>query len=217
MTLKLVFLSIFALTSSAAATCNHPYVPSALNTSWTYSSSASGGGYTMRVVSNDGGAFVLENAFKTMKIQSKVRCASDGSLIQEQYSSISGLNAKTETLSFSGVAFPAPNQWVIGGKWTHAYKIKMSIAAGDQTITQSGTVTIDSKIVGSESVAVPAGKFTALKVAQTINLDMVMTMKGGSRPMKTTVTTTTWYARDVGVVKSMSDKFTSMLTDFVKV
>jgi len=54
----------------------------------------------------------------------------------------------------------------------------MSIAAGDQTITQSGTVTINSKIVGSESVAVPTGKFTALKVAQTINLDMVMTMKG---------------------------------------
>ena len=93
----------------------------------------------------------------------------------------------------------------------------MSIVASDQTITQSGTVTINSKIVGSESVAVPTGKFTALKVAQTINLDMVMTMKGGSRPMKTTVTTTTWYTHDVGVVKSMSDKFTSMLTDFVKV
>ena len=217
MNVKLTVLTILALTSNAWAVCNHPYVPSTPNTRWTYKSSIAGGDYTMRVVSNDGQSFVLENAFKTMKIQSKVRCASDGSLVQEQYSSITGLNAKTETLSFSGVAFPAPNQWVIGGKWTHAYKIKMSITAGDQIITQAGTVTISSKIVNSENVSVPAGKFTALKVAQTINLDLMMKMTGGSRPIKTTVTTTTWYARDVGVVKSISDKVTSMLTDFVKV
>lgn len=217
MTAKLTLLAIFALTSSASAACNHPYVPSTPNTRWTYESSIAGGDYTMRVVNNDGQSFVLENAFKSMKIQSKVRCASDGSLIQEQYSSISGLNAKTETLSFSGVAFPAPNQWIIGGKWTHAYKIKMTIAAGDQTITQSGTVTINSKIVGSEVVAVPAGKFSALKVAQTIKLDMVMKMKGGSRPIKTTVSTTTWYARGVGVVKSLSGTTTALLTDFVRV
>ena len=217
MTAKLTLLALLALTSSASAACNHPYVPSTPNTRWTYSSSVDGGGYTMRVVSNDGSSFVLENAFKAMKIQSKVRCASDGSLIQKQYSSIIGLNAKTETLSFSGVAFPAPNQWVIGGKWTHAYKIKMTIAAGDQTITQSGTVTINSKIVGSEVVAVPAGKFSALKVAQTINLDMVMKMQGGSRPIKTTVVTTSWYARGVGVIKSVSDTIISQLTDFVRV
>ena len=217
MTLKLTLLTLFTLTSSAVAACNHPYVPATPNTRWTYSSSITGGGYTMRVVSNDGAAFVLANAFKTMKIQSKVRCAGDGSLVQEQYSNISGLNAKTETLSFSGVAFPAPNQWVVGGKWTHAYKIKMSIAAGGQTVTQAGTVTINSTIVASESVSVPAGKFTTLKVSQTINLDMVMTMKGSSRPMKNTVTTTTWYGRDIGVVKSISGTTVSQLTDFVKI
>ena len=168
----------------------------------------------MRVVSNDGGAFVLENAFKTMKIQSKVRCASDGSLIQEQYSSISGANTRTQTLSFSGVAFPSAKQWVIGGQWAQSFKIKMIIGLGNPRGVQLWTVKTASKTLSSENVSVPAGKFTALKVAQTIDLELVT--QDDTTPMKSTETTIAWYARGIGVVKSSSGKFTSMLTDFVK-
>ena len=168
----------------------------------------------MRVVSNDGGAFVLENAFKTMKIQSKVRCASDGSLIQEQYSSISGANTRTQTLSFSGVAFPSAKQWVISGQWAQSFKIKMIIGLGNPRGVQLWTVKTASKTLSSENVSVPAGKFTALKVAQTIDLELVT--QDDTTPMKSTETTIAWYARGIGVVKSSSGKFTSMLTDFVK-
>jgi hypothetical protein len=99
-------------------------------------------------------------------------------------------NMKIETLSYEGAAFPAPAKWVVGASWTNMFKVKISVSMGQQAMTQSGTMKIDSKIEAQETVKVPAGTFTALKVTQTIQQDMQMSVGGKSTPVKNTIITT---------------------------
>jgi hypothetical protein len=105
---------------------------------------------------------------------------------------------------------------LVGGSWTNKFKVKMSIKMGARETNASGTMTILSKIAAEESVKVPAGTFTTLKVTQTIGQDLTMSMGGKSVPMKNTITTTSWYARGVGLVKSVASTITTQLVEFGK-
>lgn len=214
----LLIATIAALSSSAWAACNHPYFPSAANTTWLYQSSLKNTEHTTKIISNSGSSFVLENNFGKLKVKNTIKCESDGSLTQSEYPSMTGLSAnmKIETLSSEGVAFPAAAKWVVGASWTNLFKVKISVAMGEQTMTQSGTKKISSKIAAEETVKVPAGTFTALKVMQTINQDMMMTIAGKSTPVKNTITTTSWYAKNVGLIKSVASSITTQLMKFTK-
>jgi hypothetical protein len=214
----LLLATITALSSSAWAACNHPYFPSAANTTWLYQSSLKNTEHTTKVLSNNGSSFVLENNFGKLKVKNTIKCESDGSLTQTEYPSMSGLSAnmKIETVSYEGAAFPAPAKWVVGASWTNMFKVKISVAMGEQTMTQSGTMKIDSKIVGQETIKVPAGTFSALKVTQTIQQDMLMNFGGKSTPVKNTITTTSWYAKNVGLIKSVASSITTQLMKFTK-
>jgi hypothetical protein len=214
----LMIVTLTALASSAWAACDHPYFPSAANTTWQYQSSLKNQQNTTTVLSNNGSSFVLENNFGTLKVKNTIKCEADGSLTQSEYPSMTGLSAnmKIETLSSEGVAFPAAAKWVVGASWTNSFKVKISVSMGAQAMTQSGTMNISSKIVGQETIKVPAGTFSALKVTQTIQQDMQMSVGGKSTPMKNTITTTTWYAKNVGVVKSIASTITTQLLKFTK-
>lgn len=144
----------------------------------------------------------MENNFGSLKVKNMIKCEPDGSLTQTEYPSMSGLSAnmKIQTVSYEGAAFPAPTKWVVGSSWTNSFKVKISIAMGEQTIIQSGTMKINSKIVAQETVNVPAGTFTALKVTQTIAQDMLMSIGGKITPVKNTISTTSWYAKNVGLI-----------------
>jgi hypothetical protein len=214
----LLIASISALSSSAWAACDHPYFPSAANTTWQYQSSLKNQQNTTKVISNNGSSFVMENNFGTLKVKNTIKCESDGSLTQSEYPSMTGVSAnmKIETLSSEGVAFPPAAKWVVGSSWTNSFKVKISVSMGAQAMTQSGTMNISNKIVGQETVKVPAGTFSALKVTQTILQDMQMSVGGKSTPMKNTITTTSWFVKNVGLVKSVASTITTQLLKFTK-
>jgi hypothetical protein len=214
----LLIATIAALSSSAWAACNHPYFPSATNTTWQYQSSLKNTEHTTKIISNNGSSFVMENNFGSLVVKNTIKCENDGSLTQTEYPTMSGLSAnmKIETVSYEGAAFPAPAKWVVGSSWTNSFKVKISIAMGQQNMMQTGTMKISSKIVAQETVKVPAGTFNALKVTQTIAQDMLMNIGGKSTPVKNTISTTTWYARNVGVVKSIASSNTTQLLKFTK-
>jgi hypothetical protein len=214
----LLIATTITLSSSAWAACDHPYFPSAANTTWQYQSSMKNTEHTTKIISNSGSSFVMENNFGSLVVKNTIKCESDGSLTQTEYPSMSGLSAnmKIETISYEGAAFPAPAKWVVGSSWTNSFKVKISVAMGQQTMTQSGMMKISSKIAAEETVKVPAGTFTALKVTQTIAQDMQMTIAGKSTPVKNTISTTTWYAKNVGVVKSIASSITTQLLKFTK-
>ena len=211
-------LATLAFSSSAWAACDHPYFPSAANTVWTYQSSYKDTQNTTKIISNTGSSFVLENTIGKMKVKNTIKCESDGSLTQTEYPSLSGLNANVtiQTLSYEGAAFPPAAQWLIGAGWTNKFKIKMTIKTAAQETNASGTMTVVSKIEKEETVKVPAGTFTALKVTQTIAQDLKMEMGAQSVPMKNTITTTSWYARNVGLIKSVASTITTQLLKYTK-
>jgi hypothetical protein len=214
----LFLIATFALTSSAWAACDHPYFPSAANTTWTYQSSFKNTQNTTKVLSNNGSSFVVENNIAKLKVQNTIKCESDGSLTQTEYPNMTGLSAnmKIETISYEGAAFPPATRWIVGATWSNLFKVKISINMGTRAMTQSGTMTINSKIDGEDTIKVPAGTFTTLKVTQTIQQDMVMNLGGNSVPMKNTIVTTNWYARGVGLVKSVAATITTQLIKFSK-
>jgi hypothetical protein len=123
---------------------------------------------------------------------------------------------KIQTISYEGVAFPPAARWVVGATWANAFKVKISISLGARDMVQSGKMTIDSKIEKEETIKVPAGTFTALKVTQNIKQDMTMDIGGKSTPIKNTFTTTSWYAKNVGLIKSMVSTTTTQLLKFSK-
>ncbi len=214
----LLIATITLLSSSAWAACDHPYFPSAANTTWQYRSSMKNTEHTTKILSNSGLSFVMENNFGSLKVKNTIKCESDGSLTQTEYPTMSGLSAnmKIETVSYEGAAFPAPAKWVVGSSWTNSFKVKISIEMGKSTMNQSGTMKISSKIAAEETVKVPAGTFTALKVTQTIAQDMLMNIGGKSTPVKNTITTTSWYAKNVGLIKSVASSITTQLMKFTK-
>ena len=160
----------------------------------------------------------MENSIAKLKVKNTIKCESDGSLTQTEYPNITGMNAdiKIQTLSYEGAAFPPPAQWLVGATWTNKFKIKMNIKMGARETNANGTMTIVSKIAAEESVKVPAGTFSALKVVQTIQQDLTMSVGGNSVPMKNTIATTNWYARGVGLVKSVASTITTQLVKFTK-
>ncbi len=210
------------LSATAVAACNHPYYPSTPKTTWVFENSGfSSSQYTQRILSGDALGFTVENDFGKLKIQNTIDCAADGSLVQTRYATLSGAaNIKVETLSHSGAAFPPAAQWIVGGGWTYSYKVKITSSMSGQNMAQSGTVSIESTILKEETVKVPAGTYTALKVSQKIVLNLTMTLNGKNTPINTTNTSTSWFVKGVGLVKSVTavgkQTSTSQLVSFTK-
>lgn len=216
MNLKILLTAAFAVLPVAAAQCDHPYFPAYPNTQWTYSGSAQNVGYTQRTVSNTGNAIVLENAYANgVKVTARMTCAKDGSLLQPQYTSLTG--GKIETLSYTGATFPPPDRWNVGTKWSYSYRVRITVVTGGQTAVQTGTVKVDSTITSQEDVKVPAGTFSALKVDQVMTANLTNTLAGRSTPVNTTVKSTSWFANGVGMVRTVTNNVTQQLVSFVKV
>ena len=220
---KLIALVAVALTSSAWAACDHPYYPAALGMSWTYSLGLTGSNLetTTRVVSADAQRYVAETVTKTSSTREEVKCQSDGSLIRATYISSFESNsqsAKGQFITDSGVTIPAPQLWVIGTQWTYTMKSRYVANFKAESVVQTDTTeTVHSKIVGVELIAVPAGKFRALKVMQTTQSNATVAQNGKATTSKENSTGTFWYARGVGVVKSSGKDFTYALTSFIKI
>lgn len=169
------------------------YFPLRVGDSWTYRNSEEGG-FTFKVVSEEpqaGGAsrFTVEllSGVKIISVFSKT----EGRVLlhAEQYPEHEGMEAKYEP--------PKPylvNPLTVGQKWQWT-----GLDPARVEVRES------SRVVGTESVTVPAGTFRAMKVVTEIS--------GAAEK-----TRTSWYADGVGLVKSITEagkiKYGSDLTDY---
>lgn len=119
------------------------------------------------------------------------------------------------TASFDLGFLPPSSAWKVGYSWTSTGKISGMAGMTINTTTRS-------KITASERVTTPAGTFNTLRVesstASTVQLPPGMQADGMSKAMNSTTTSTAWYAKGVGTVKSTSpeSKFTMTLIKFVR-
>ena len=170
------------------------YFPLRVGDSWTYRNTEEGG-YTLKVLSeepHEGGTvrFVVE-LLSGVKVNNTYSKANGWVLFHaENYPEHEGLQA-----TYDPPKQLLPNPLVVGQKWEWSGRDPTQVEHRES-----------NRVVGVETVTVPAGKFRAMKVVSEIS--------GASVPL----IRTSWYAVGVGLVKTMNVggqiKYGSELTDY---
>jgi DUF3108-like len=201
----LLALALLILASVPGAPAKEPkastdYFPLRVGDSWTYRNSADQSEYTLKVLGEEKQAdgsvrYQVEKLAgpkdSPVRIHLWFSKANGWVLLHgERYPEHEGMEAKYEPPKQYLPSPPAPDaKWEWNGK--------------DYTQTPMRE---KSRVVGSEEITVPAGKFRALKVVTEVT--------GNSAP----VTKTYWYAGGVGLVKTTSEageiKYGSELADY---
>jgi hypothetical protein len=169
------------------------YFPLQVGYSWTYRNTEEGG-YTVKVLSeepHEGGPirYVVELSSGVKILQTYSKLVGWVLFHAEKYPEHEGLEATYEPPKKY-----LPNPLIVGQKWEWTGKDPTQVEYREA-----------SRVVGQETVTVPAGKFRAMKVVTEIAGIGVKTR-------------TNWYAADVGLVKSTTQagqiKYGSELTDY---
>jgi hypothetical protein len=170
------------------------YFPLRVGDSWTYRNTEEGG-YTLKVLSeepHEGGTvrFVVE-LLSGVKVNNTYSKANGWVLFHgETYPEHEGLQA-----TYDPPKQLLPNPLIVGQKWEWTGKDPTQMEHHES-----------NRVVGVETVTVPAGKFRAMKVVSEIS--------GASVPL----IRTSWYADGVGLVKTTNVggqiRYGSELTDY---
>lgn len=161
-----------------------------------------------------------EAARGPLKVEHTFQCKPDGIMAMEYGTLSTGNNAKFnfKTLKADGVLFLKESEWKPGKKWQVNYEVEIDAAPGAKVMTMAkGNVTMDCEIIGQENITVPAGSFEAYKVSMTPNMKLMMSFGGKSMPMNApAMKATLWFAKDVGMIKSVFTEFIDVSTELVE-
>ncbi|HVG39133.1 MAG TPA: hypothetical protein VM870_07595, partial [Pyrinomonadaceae bacterium] len=139
--------------------------------------------------------------------------------------SVSQSNFKFKSLAHQGVLVPPPADWKQGGVWDYSYDVSgegqmpgSGNRSGAPSIETKGTIKVRNEIVAQEQVNVPAGNFGAWKVQSTITQNLQTKMGNMNVPTNVALKMDSWYAKDVGLIKSEIKDFgaTTELVSFAK-
>ncbi len=190
--------------SSAGGTCDQAYYPVRSGATWTYRTDLSTNKSSQHTIT-------LENVTDTSFTQHQVFGADTKSTVDIRLNWVCDAKGLTSSLSKnntvassttqvnatiikqSGVVIPA--NLGAGSSWTFSQTSAMKMGGQDLQIPSEATF----KAAGEERVTVPAGSFTALKITGVTKITMPGTGKAN------TMNTTAWYARGVGMIKTITD------------
>jgi hypothetical protein len=119
-----------------------------------------------------------------------------------------------ETMSATGITFPPASEWQVDKAWDSSYEVKGSMTREGVAIEVEGTVAIHQTIVAEEPVTVAAGSFDTLKIDSVISMNMSSKVMGVAVPISFTVNSSSYYAKDVGMVKSTGEGYSTELTTY---
>ncbi|MGF1505621.1 MAG: hypothetical protein GYB64_17390 [Chloroflexi bacterium] len=182
--------------------CSHPYFPVIEGAAWTYQSAVgSEPPETYNVTYQDvtGDSFTYVQTWPDGSVRSEWQCSGEGGLVQTEYGqgqvTTSGGGIELETLSFDGINFPAPQDFVPGATWQASY----TAAAEVQGTEIVYDIVMDYVYTNDEEITVPAGTFTAARV------ESIITQTGGGVDL--TFNTVSWYVEGIGLVDNESETF----------
>ena len=166
--------------------------------------------YTETFSDFTGDTFVVNTDFDKVKAHINWQCRPEG-LLATQYNNTvnmtkTGGSVSVETKDYNVVTLPPEGRWQLGEKWQAEYHVteSLNMPDGKQAGGGDGIVTQNGEIVGSESVTVPAGTFETMKAVLKSDVDITLTMKGVSMPMKVSIETTAYFAKGTGMIKSVT-------------
>ncbi|MBI4457974.1 hypothetical protein HY633_03365 [Candidatus Uhrbacteria bacterium] len=195
--------------------CGNPYYPFKPGLAITYGTTPSvNADYTIRVISASGStAAIRAEMAGGVAVEMQADCANGtvsmkGTL--DLGAAAQGMKIKTTVVESSGTFMPA--SVAVGSAWSNSQTVKVEAAGGPGAIAGVGPITTvtteKSKVLGEESVTVPAGTYRALKVEVT----RTTTSKFSGLPAglklpempPSTATVTEWWVKGVGMVKSVT-------------
>jgi len=198
--------------SDKSELCYNPYIPMKPGTVWTYEITLSASGdttqFTKTVQEIDSDTFTVTESYPGYTRVCDWNCTGDG-LIQSEYTGFDIQNMpegiEFNTIEFKGVTYPTEDEWKIGKTWNIDYTISAKGDTESGEITYDGHIIIDNEIVSEESVEVPAGIYSdTLKVDTVLNVDLVYKIQGITQDVDIELELSTWYAKDVGMIKQIS-------------
>jgi len=193
---------------NSGSVCNNPYYPISDGATWVYDIDGSSQAvHTMSV--EEEGSFKIAIVGVDSAAVLEGRCSEAGILLLESgmegsYFTDSG-SSSTSSDYQEGVTLP--NNLQVGDEWSQT--TGLTAEAGD--LSQNARVISNYRVVGVESVTVPAGTFDALKIEQR------STMIFNGQELLTEATL--WYALGVGNVRTENgltggDRFTLQLISY---
>ncbi|MFN0073941.1 MAG: hypothetical protein ACKVVP_20875 [Chloroflexota bacterium] len=187
-----------------ASVCDHPFFPVDQAIRWTYRVRGAVPTQYIEIHQPDGAAgFVARMVFTDTSVDNQWRCTSDGLVaLQPWRAGPMQSHLRFVSTNVSGVTIPEASQWVPGATWSTVYSVD-----ADRTVQNGnparGRISLQNRIEQEESISVPAGSFTAIRVQQRAELDLTVEVRQISAPMNVSVESTSWFSRGVGLVKSV--------------
>lgn len=192
-----------------ASACANPYMPIISGASWTYSLVGQvSDTYTHSILSASESSFVEQDAFGSGVTRTGEWSCDKGNLTALNPSG-GGASVDTEGLSSeftatanSGLTFPANPQ--PGDSWTQSVTLEGTQTINGFNVPTKNETSTSCTAIGIETVTVAAGTFEALRVDCVIQ--MIISVVADGNPFSTTLNTTSasWYAPNVGMVKSVT-------------
>ena len=190
--------------------CKNQYYPVAQDASWTYKSTGSPVGeyvYTEVVSNMRADGFTVTSAHVEGFTRSmEWSCTPQGlTTTTSDGGPASGITAqqfqmKLTSMKVEGISIPV--QIHPGDQWTQTIIHEgQGNIAGNEVISE-GTTLFNMTALGEESVAVPAGTFTAMKIKTDITLDVFLTFQGSTTPYPSKFSQVNYWVAGIGMVKT---------------
>ena len=193
----------------AAGECKNPYYPIIENATWSYKSTGSPVGeyvYTEVVSSMREDGFTITSNHKEGLTRSiEWSCIPQGlATVTFDGGPAAGVTAEQfqmELTTTKAEGITLPTQINPNDQWTQTitYEGQGKIAGSD--VSSKGTTLFSMTALGEESVTVPAGTFTAMKIKTDITLDVLLTYQGSTNPYTSKFSQMHYWVAGVGLVR----------------
>ena len=196
--------------AAAAGACANPYLPIVAGATWMYTLTGPvPDTFTRSILSVDANGFTDQDSFGSGVTRQGTWGCENGNLTANNPSSGSSASVDTEgtsvqfqTTAMSGVTLPASIN--IGDSWTQSLTLEGTQTISGTSYPASNQMTNTCTAAGMESATVAAGPFDALRVECQTTMIIGVTMNGN--PIQTTLAfgATSWYAMNIGLIKTVS-------------
>ena len=223
-------LSACAGSSASTAVCDMPYAPVKAGARWVYDMTSQiptmNGTITTSIVSATATSYVsqtvttLHGVKTATTMRTSVTCSNsavDASVLRPKSGVTVGFNVKNSFTykSVTGSVLPPANHWTTGYTWVYETTTKAKGQGSGANVTGTVGTRVQYQVQAPVSIVVTFGHFTAIPI--TGNTLASGNLKINAMPVaanQTMPTTTNYYVKGIGMVKSVSPMVTSELTSY---
>lgn len=190
--------------------CTNPYMPAVVGATWKYSVQGPiPDTYTHTVLSVDNNGFIEQDVFDSgVTRQAEWKCE-NGNLIalnppggSSSTVNTEGVQADFQTTQLEGITLPA----IInpGDTWSQSLTLEGTETINGEAFPATNQITYNCTAIGIESVTVTAGTFDAMRMDCNTKMNITLTMGGSDFRTPLDLSSSSWYALNVGLIKTVS-------------